>query len=70
MKCPYCNNEMEKGYVQSSKEVYYTTKPTKFVLLTFPKPVNKDISLSEGIFAPVTIEAWNCTFCKRILIDY
>lgn len=32
---------MEKGYVQSSKEVYYTTKPTKFVLLTFPKPVNK-----------------------------
>lgn len=61
---------MEKGYVQSSKEVYYTTKPAKFVFLTFPKPVNRDISLSEEIFAPVTIEAWNCTVCKRLLIDY
>lgn len=67
MICPYCNNEMEKGYVQSNKEVYYTTNPTKFPLAI---PKAEDINLTKRIFAPVTIEAWNCPVCKKILIDY
>lgn len=68
MKCPYCNNEMEKGYVQSSKEVYYTTNPTKFPFLAFAKV--EDLNLTKGLFAPVTIEAWNCPVCKKLLIEY
>lgn len=68
MNCPYCNNEMEKGYIQSSKEVYYTTKPTKFALLASAKI--EDINLTKGIFAPVTIESFNCPVCKKILINY
>ena len=61
MQCPYCGNEMEKGYLQSrdgigwgKKEVFIKALSERFA----EKPLGK------------AVEAYNCRQCKKLLIEY
>lgn len=61
MQCPYCGNEMEKGYLQSrdgigwgKKEVFAKALSELFA----EKPLGK------------AVETYNCRQCKKLLIEY
>lgn len=69
MKCPYCNEEMVKGYIQCRDGVNWTEKK-QFVaaLSTFGKG---RISLANGASENHSVVyAYKCEKCKKIIIDY
>ena len=67
MKCPYCQNEMEQGYIQNRDGLVWTKKE-HFVMAFSPYTADsvKIGSRREGKSA----EAFLCRSCKKILIDY
>ena len=66
MICPYCNNEMISGFVQSAREIYFTEKPHKILF----GASGNDIVLSQNNMSAPTCAAYQCSVCKKITIDY
>ncbi len=74
MNCPYCNKEMEKGYISDSRRyrMLWLPEGTNFFLNT-----KKSITKHNGIIlcelpwleweAPV---AYACKECKKVIIEY
>lgn len=58
---PYCNKEMEKGYIQSKHGLGWNRK-------------KRVLAVSSGWFADQPLEyesvAYRCGDCKKIIIDY
>lgn len=50
MKCPYCNEEMELGYLQSSHSMFWGVTKHKFIF----RPKKKDGEI------PIPISALGC----------
>ena len=46
MRCPYCNKEMICGSVQSQREIFFTTKPDKNLLI--PSTEDAEAALEEA----------------------
>lgn len=68
MKCPDCGKEMEKGVVQSTRDFYFTTEPSKY--LSVPN-LDTDVRLSGGgILKLPTCTAFHCRNCKKVILDY
>ncbi len=69
MKCPYCNREMELGYIQCRDGVTWTPKKQPVAALSF---LGKDnISLENGAADNSrTVYAYKCGECKKVVIDY
>ena len=70
MKCPYCNLEMKKGYIESSHPLAWT--PRKLKLFTFNAFYAEDSCVLAdigGITAACAI-AYNCEKCKTVIIPY
>ena len=67
MKCPYCQNEMEPGYIKSNKHIIFTCNDSGL-----PIPISKkdDIKLTANMISPATCYAWNCRTCQKIIIEY
>lgn len=66
MKCPYCQNEMEQGYIQNRDGVAWTKKE-HFVMALAPYAGD---SLQIGSRRDgKSAEAFLCKNCKKILID-
>jgi len=68
MKCPYCDTEMEKGVIQSAREVFWSCKKRK---LFFRASADKgDVLIAQlgwnGSFA----ESYLCRRCKKVIFDY
>ena len=61
MQCPYCGNEMEKGYLQSRDGIGWGKKEVfikAFSELLAEKPLGK------------TVETYSCRQCKKLIIEY
>lgn len=69
MKCPYCNNEMELGYIQCRDGVVWTPKKQVVAALSF---LGKDsVPLGNGASDNSrSVYAYNCSECKKVIIDY
>lgn len=67
MKCPCCNREMEKGVVQSAREIFFTTESHNF---WFMPSGNQEVSLSSHNWTQPTCIAYICRTCKKVVIDY
>lgn len=69
MKCPYCQQEMEPGYIQCRDGVYWSEKERK--LAAIPPLSGKTLKLSSNE-TPFTasVRAWRCSECKKIVVDY
>lgn len=69
MKCPYCNNEMELGYIQCRDGVTWTPKKQLVSALSF---LGKGgVSLTNGAHHnSKTVYAYKCSECKKVIIDY
>ena len=70
MKCPYCNNEMERGVIQSPQEISWKKgdKRPVFGRAFFHEG---SVILSELSFMKGSaVTAFLCRECKKVIIDY
>ena len=69
MKCPFCDKEMELGYIQCRDGVTWTQKKQPVAALSF---LGRDsISLANGAADNSKIVyAHQCGACKKVVIDY
>lgn len=69
MKCPYCEKEMCKGYIQCRDGVVWTPKKQPVAALAF---LHKDsVYLANGADDNNrVVYAHHCAECRKVLIDY
>lgn len=69
MKCPYCNKEMELGYIQCRDGITWTPKKQLVASLSFWG--RGGISLVNGAADDSSaVYALKCSDCKKVIIDY
>jgi hypothetical protein len=66
MKCPYCNQEMVKGYVQSARPVFWSPEKKK---LFFKPSLQVDFYVSKGFWNGCFGESQYCQYCKKVIIS-
>ncbi len=66
MLCPYCGVEMDKGFVQSVRRIFWTRKRKK--MFWVPNSSKGDITIS-GEMNGWAKESYFCKNCKKITID-
>lgn len=57
MKCPYCDNEMEAGTINSQKIPEWKGENNKFLLYA-----KKSFTTNE-------MKAYHCQYCNKIVIE-
>lgn len=67
MKCPYCQNEMENGFIQSGRNILWVQK--KHIISTNAKNEN-DIIIANNPLGGAVIKGFCCRKCKKIIIEY
>ena len=67
MKCPYCETEMERGVVQSARQMFFTKEPHSVL---FVARKNKDVVISHDNFTCPSCYAYICRACKKVIIEY
>ena len=70
MICPYCNEEMEKGYVQCRDGLHWTPKKQKIAALSDMGKGAVLIGNEEGLVANTSAVAYHCEKCKVVMICY
>lgn len=69
MKCPWCNSEMEDGYLQSREgDIVYRKQYENFYIYD-----ERDIILNKNnfkLFTSPRVKACICKQCKKIVIEY
>ena len=66
MNCPYCESEMEQGFIQGARGVIWSKHKKRLSLLA----VDDDIDVTSGFWFGGHADAYLCRNCKKILIDY
>ena len=67
MKCPYCNEEMESGYLELTRQSLYWYAYKQDSVYS----ARKSIQLSKmPILKRGEIKAFNCENCKKMIMDY
>lgn len=68
MKCPYCNEEMEQGVIQSQQEINWQEKTH---MINRSDLYDGAVRLSKRSFVKGSaVEAWLCRKCEKVIIDY
>ena len=62
MKCPYCEKEMEQGFIQSPHEISWK-KGDK-------RPLFGRAQFHEGSVKGSAVTAFLCRDCQKVIIDY
>lgn len=70
MKCPYCGEEMELGYIQCRDGVTWDTKKRMVAVLPSFRSHSIVLGSGGGPFSGASVSAYNCEKCKKIVIDY
>lgn len=70
MKCPYCNEEMEVGYIQSRDNLSWNKKKKLVASLSFLGKDSIILSQDGSMFSGSDVIAYNCTKCEKMIIDY
>lgn len=68
MKCPYCNNEMESGYIGQSEMFVPITWVSDDVKEVVVLPIHKTIKLT-ALLKGGRIITYHCEKCKKFIID-
>ena len=67
MECPYCNANMEMGYISSLRDDIKWVEDSKFKG-AFISMFRTGIKLTEPYFSN-RIEAYVCSSCNKMIID-
>lgn len=70
MKCPYCNNEMQQGYVQCRDGVYWTPKKQWVSTLSSLAKGAVALGSNDKFMEKSKATAFNCDKCKNVIIPY
>jgi len=74
MKCPCCNNEMEKGQLRSRGGVYFLPDGEKEPKLYTEREMKKHKAVHLPPYMtsthPEHPSAYICRLCSKIMIDY
>lgn len=70
MQCPYCGEEMELGYIQCRDGVFWRKEMGLFAALPPSGSTSVSLATECGPFSGAAAEAFCCTKCKKIIIDY
>ena len=68
MKCPYCGEEMKKGFLMSSRDITFAIDNPDGNIFRIKK--HGDLELSKGSGGIPHCEAYQCSSCEKIMIDY
>lgn len=63
MQCPYCNSEMQDGYISTNGRTSVNWKSSN------EQSEPKNIRLSPADFYMIEIDAFYCDSCKKIIVD-
>ena len=66
MKCPYCQHEMQSGWLQSKERIVYSNQKKKF---PFPIATVADFIITENLISPHACPVFFCPDCKKNVID-
>lgn len=68
MRCPYCNEEMEQGIIQSSQEIFWDKKKHFFARAEFHEGaiLLSGLSMLKGS----AVIAHCCRNCEKMIVDY
>lgn len=70
MKCPNCDKEMDEGYIQCRDVLYWSEKKRMVAALPLIKGKHIDLRMvRDGNYESYAM-AYNCSVCKKIIIDY
>lgn len=74
MICPFCNGEMESGFIQSRDSISWTKKPCAVAALSFLSKsalvLSSSLDSGGSPFSGGAVIAHKCANCKKIIIDY
>ncbi|MEG0367352.1 MAG: PF20097 family protein [Coprobacillus sp.] len=73
MKCPYCHQELIKGHIQTRGEVikWLPEEKREPILESRWSVADNEIKLGEyGFIKGGDVEAYCCSHCHKIIIDY
>ncbi|MBR5269258.1 MAG: hypothetical protein IKU21_01985 [Anaerotignum sp.] len=68
MKCPYCQKDMEKGFIQCRDGIHWT--PKKQLVAALSEFGKDSVSLENGVGNNRAVYAYHCADCKKVIIDY
>ena len=68
MKCPYCQKELEKGFIQCRDGIHWT--PKKQLVAALSEFGKDSVSLENGVGNNRAVYAYHCADCKKVIIDY
>ncbi len=66
MLCPYCKEEMEKGFLQAGNILVWVKKRHYLSLLPRKDEIVLDKNYLTGVFLP----SWLCRNCKKVITEY
>ena len=67
MLCPWCNQEMKQGFLQSSRGVIFAPEVKEGVVLALEE---EDVKLTKRFWSTPRALAWHCAGCKRVVVEY
>lgn len=70
MICPYCQNEMEEGYVQCRDGLHWTPKKQMVAALSGLGKGAVKIGDPLAYIPNTTATAYHCEKCKFVMIPY
>lgn len=66
MMCPYCGKQMKNGYIQSAREIFWSTQKKK---LFFKAMGREDKPLASFGWNGSSAIAFYCDNCRKVVID-
>ena len=70
MKCPYCNEEMEKGYIKSSHSIIWGKDESWGFDAGDLRLSDKSVKeFAKGFFKGFFVESYRCGKCNKIIVS-
>ena len=67
MLCPWCNQEMAEGYLQSSRKVIFAPEVKEGFVLAWKEG---EVTVTKHFWSTPKATAWHCAGCKRVVVEY
>ncbi|MBW6411066.1 PF20097 family protein [Clostridium weizhouense] len=69
MRCPYCSNEMIKGYIYGDRYMLKWLPEEKDLFLGIWANGGIELGKREGLIGRAAVEASMCQSCNKLIID-
>lgn len=66
MNCPYCNQPMKRGYLQSGQGFIWSSEKKEDIFIASK---DSDINFRKRLFKGCYVESWYCADCKKLVTD-